>query len=444
MRKIIALLFLLPLAASSQSTGEKADSLMSAYVRMDQFNGTVLVAKDGKVVFMKGYGYKDAERKEPNTENTIFQIGSVTKQFTSTVVMKLQESGKLSVNDKLTKYFPGYPKGDSITVKNLLTHTSGIFNYTNDNEFMATKAVISSNMNSMVALFRDKPLNFSPGSAYNYSNSGYSLLGYIVEKASGKPWETMVRQTIFEPLKMKHSGFDFTHLANKDKATGYLTYTADNQAKATIVDSSVAYSAGSIYSTVGDLFLWCQAANAGKILKAASWKEALTPVKNKYAYGMVIDTTFGHTSVSHSGGIFGFSSYVVRYPEDGVSIILLNNSNNGKLSDIATSLSAILYNQPYKIPEKPKEIAVSEEVLQRYVGEYQLSPTFSLKFFVEKGKLISQATGQSPFEMFAVREYVFSPRSFPAEVEFKPDASGKITECVLIQNGSRTIAKKIK
>ncbi|MEO8112698.1 MAG: serine hydrolase domain-containing protein, partial [Ginsengibacter sp.] len=194
----------------AQDTGSKLDTLISAYAKLDKFNGAALVAKGGTILLDKGYGYRNSNDKVLNSEQTIFQLGSITKQFTSAVILKLQEEKKLSVSDKLSKYFPNYPKGDSITIQQLLTHTSGIFNYTNDENFMANEITKPATREKMMALFQDKPLDFSPGTSWNYSNSGYSLLGYIIEAVTKKSYEQAVRRYIFAPLHMTHSGFDFT------------------------------------------------------------------------------------------------------------------------------------------------------------------------------------------------------------------------------------------
>jgi len=186
MKKIFVLVAVLFVVHFSFAQGDKLDALIDAYAKLYKFNGSALVAKNGVILLNKGYGYRNATDKVANNEQTIFQLGSVTKQFTSAVILKLQEEKKLSVSDKLSKYFPGYPKGDSITIEQLLTHTSGIYNYTNDQKFMANEVTKSANREMMMALFKDKPLDFSPGSSWSYSNSGYSLLGYIIEAVTKK------------------------------------------------------------------------------------------------------------------------------------------------------------------------------------------------------------------------------------------------------------------
>ncbi len=327
MKKIFVLIAVLFVVHFSFAQGDKLDALIDAYAKLYKFNGSALVAKNGIILLNKGYGYRNATDKVANNEQTIFQLGSVTKQFTSAVILKLQEEKKLSVSDKLSKYFPGYPKGDSITIEQLLTHTSGIYNYTNDEKFMANEVTKPANREMMMALFRDKPLDFSPGTSWSYSNSGYSLLGYIIEAVTKKPYEQAVRKYIFTPLKMTHSGFDFTHLKSSEKAIGYFKLNDKEKEEAPIVDSSVSFSAGAIYSTAGDLYLWHKALEKNTILSREQQEKAYTPVKNRYGYGWSIDSIEGKRRVSHGGGIHGFITNIARVPEDDICIVLLSNGS---------------------------------------------------------------------------------------------------------------------
>ncbi|HEY4111119.1 serine hydrolase domain-containing protein, partial [Puia sp.] len=262
---LLATILLLSLQTNAQFSVEKAHALVDAYVRAERVNGAVLVAQKGTILLEEGYGYQDAAAKKKNEGRTIFQIGSLTKQFTSAVIMQLQQEKKLSVKDKLSKYFPGLPFADSVTLENLLTHTSGIYNYTQNAAFMKNQATLPHSHEEMLALFKDKPLGFAPGSKYEYSNSNYVLLGYIIEKVTGKPYPQVVRERILTPLKMTSSGFDFTHLSSPYKAVGYSRLGNDLQ-PAPIVDSTASFSAGALYSTVEDLYKWDRALNTTAIL----------------------------------------------------------------------------------------------------------------------------------------------------------------------------------
>ncbi|MGB8190349.1 MAG: serine hydrolase [Chitinophagaceae bacterium] len=429
-------------SVSAQELSAKLEEYMQARVKQNKFNGVVLVAKDGKVLLHKGYGWRDAQKRIPHDEQSIFQIGSITKQFTATIVLYLQERGKLNVQDKLSKYIPDYPQGDKIAIHHLLTHTSGIFNYTNNSSFMNTEVTKPIAIEKLVDVFRDKPLDFEPGSKFSYSNSGYILLGYIIQKVSGKSYEQMVREVIFHPLQMQQSGFDFTALNSAGKSIGYLALNTDTVVSR-IVDSSVSYAAGAIYSTAGDLYKWHKGLYTEKTIKQSSFVQAYTPFKNKYGYGWGIDTLNGKRVISHNGGIFGFVSDMWRVPADSACIIILSNRPD-ELNVITRNLFAIIYNQPYEIPRERKIIEVPESTLQQYVGEYELSPTFKVSVTLENGKLRTQATNQQKIDLFAERENFFFMKVVNAQVEFLKNAEGKVDRLVIYQGGKEQTARRIE
>jgi CubicO group peptidase (beta-lactamase class C family) len=428
-----------------QTPAEKMDELITAYTRSYKFNGTVLVARGGKIIFERGYGFKNAKDSTKNDVNTIYQLGSITKQFTAAAILKLAEQKKLSTDDRLSKYFPGYPGGDSITLKHLLTHSSGIYNYTEDQAFMKSEAVKPSTKEKMIAMFRDHSLNFSPGSNYSYSNSGYLLLGYIIEQVTGKSYEKFIRELIIVPLKMNHTGFDFTNLKSPDKATGYTMLNQLARIPGGIVDSSVSFAAGALYSTVGDLLKWHAGLQENKIISKASIEAAFTPYKSKYGFGWSIDTLYGKRTVEHGGGIFGFNTYISRVPSDNVVVIILNNMNVGGLENIAHSLLAISFDQPYEIPKEKTEVTVDPGVLAQYVGEYEFAPGFTVKISLVNNKLKVQATGQGAYDLFAESDHEFFMKIIEAKATFVKGPDGKVEKLLWKQSGApEQTGKKIK
>ncbi|HTE12926.1 MAG TPA: serine hydrolase [Chitinophagaceae bacterium] len=446
MKKIYFLLFIVisSLSLGAQRAIQQLDELVAAYAKNEKFNGTVLVAQKGKILLQKGYGYKNAAKKEMNDGNTIFQIGSITKQFTSAVILHLQEKKKLSIHDKLSKYFPALAFADSVTIENLLSHTSGIYNYTNNGDFMKTEAVKPASQEKMLALFKDKPLEFQPGSKYSYSNSGYMLLGYIIEKVTGKPYEQEMHEAIFTPLHMDHSGFNFTSLQSPDKATGYFSLSQTAAVPASIVDSSASFAAGAIYTTVGDLYKWDRSLYTEKIISRASLKNAYTVRKGKYGLGWSIDSAYGQQVYRHGGGIFGFTTFIGRSPEEDICIILFDNKGDGSLEQIAEGMNAILHNKPYDLPKERIAITVDTTILRQYAGEYELAPNFILAVSLENGQLMIQATGQGKSAVYAEKENLFFSKIVDAQIEFTKDADGKTDKLILHQNGRHTPAKKIK
>ena len=444
MNKIFVLVVVLFIAHFSFAQGDKLDALIEAYVKLYKFNGSALVAKNGIILLNKGYGYRNAADKVANNEQTIFQLGSITKQFTSAVILKLQEEKKLSVSDKLSKYFPGYPKGDSVTIEQLLTHTSGIYSYTNDPNFMANEVTKPASREMMMALFRDKPFDFPPGTSWNYSNSGYSLLGYIIEDVTKKPYEQAVRKYIFTPLGMTHSGFDFTHLKIREKATGYFGLNDKETVPAPIVDSTVSYSAGAIYSTTGDLYLWHKALQKNIILSKAQQDKAYTPVRNKYGYGWGIDSIEGKRKVSHGGGIHGFTTNISRVPEDDICIVLLSNASNTTLGEITKSIFAILYGKEYKLPSERTAIKLPGEKLKEYEGEYEINKDLHVIISLKDGELVATPSGQKTEILYAEKEDFLFIKSQDIQLEFTRNDKKEIDGFILHQGGGKMPCKKIK
>lgn len=441
---ILAIAVCMMQANFAQDAAGKIDTLINAYAKLYKFNGSALVAMNGTILLDKGYGYRNNSDKILNDEHTIFQLGSITKQFTSAVILKLQEEKKLSVYDKLNKYFPDYPKGDSITIQQLLSHTSGIYNYTNDQNFMANEITKPSNREKMMALFQDKPLDFSPGTSWNYSNSGYLLLGYIIEAVTKQSYEQAVRRYIFTPLHMIHSGFDFTHLTSNDKAIGYSSLNNKDSVRTLIVDSTVSFSAGAIYSTTGDLYLWHRGLESNTVLSKTQQEAAYTPVKNNYGYGWGIDSIDGKTRVGHGGGIPGFVTNISRVPEDDVCIILLSNASNESLGDITQSIYAILYDKEYELPKERTVMMLPEETLKQYEGEYEIKPGFTVVMNVKDGELVATPTGQSPKILHAEKEDFFFENEEDVQVEFTRNDTKEIDGFILHQNGAQIQCKKIK
>lgn len=443
MKKLFFILSTLLLVQISYSQDiSKLEEILKAYSSQYKFNGTVLVAHKGKILLDKGYGYRNLKDSVKHDPNSIFQIGSVTKQFTATVIMKLQEKKKLSVNDKLSKYFPDYPKGDSITIRQLLSHTSGIFNYTNDREFMEKEVSNPATREKMLARFKDKPLDFSPGTKWSYSNSGYMLLGYIIEDVANMPWEKAVREYIFNKAGMEHSGFDFTHLQSPAKSTGYFQIKSDGNVPAPIVDSSVSFAAGSIYSTTGDLYKWFQALQANSIMKASSKAEAFTPVLERYGYGWGVDTIAGQVTIGHSGGIHGFVSNMVFIPGDSTVVILLNNFSSSQLGNITKSLLSVIYNQPYELPKEKTAISMSEEELKQYTGVFELSPALVVTVYLENGKLIGAPEGQEPLQLHPEKKDNFFLKEIEAKIRFNRNEKEEVVSMTLFQNGGEITGKK--
>jgi len=415
------------------------ESLVDSLSKAQKINGVVFVASKGKVIFSRATGFSDFDKRTPNRVDNVFQIGSITKQITAAVIMQLQQEKKLSISDPLSKYYSGFPNGDQITIHHLLNHTSGLYNYTNDTILLRSDVTRPRSREEMLKIFRSYPPDFAPGTKWNYSNTGYSMLGYIIEKVEKKPYEAVVRQRIFSPLEMTHSGFDFRHLQADGKTKGYFAIGYPSP----IVDSTIAFSAGAVYSTVEDLYKWERGIRSGRVLHDSSWKAVFTPGLSKYGYGWNIDTLFGRRATMHSGGIHGYTSFLLRFPEDDLVVIALDNGSSRELSKLSKNLAAIAFNEKVE-GSKTIETKLPAGTLAKYAGEYELAPNFIIRVFLQGNSLMAQATGQPSFELFAEKEDHFFVKVVEAKVEFVKDASGSITEMILYQNGQAPHGKKIR
>jgi CubicO group peptidase (beta-lactamase class C family) len=343
--------------ASAQDKAKQIDELMRRYVDNGKFNGSVLVVENGKVIFKKGYGLANMEWNIPNTPDTRFRLGSLTKQFTAMLIMQLVEQGKLKLEGKITDYLTDYPKtaGDKITIHHLLTHTSGIPNFTN---FPAYNTINRNRYKpaDFLKQFSDLPLEFEPGSVFAYSNSGYFLLGAIIEKVTGKTYEKVLQENIFTPLQMNNTGYDMVFKILPKRATGYDIWNLEYE-NASYIDMSIPYAAGALYSTVEDLALWDQALYTDKLLSASSKAILFTPYKNGYAYGWGVGKMqVGQLKDSievmgHQGAINGFNTSLIRIPKNKQLVVLLDNTGSANLGAMQNNIIKILYNQPFDLPK---------------------------------------------------------------------------------------------
>ncbi|WP_324025293.1 serine hydrolase [Maribacter sp. BPC-D8] len=348
-----------------QTKSEQIDELLKEYLAYTKFNGSALVAKDGKVIFKKGYGMANMEWDIPNSPNTKHRLGSVTKQFTAMLILQLAAEGKLDLQAPITTYLPEYSKenGDKITSHHLLTHTSGIPNYTAFPDFFKNVSRNPYTPEEFTETFQDMELEFMPGEMFNYSNSGYFLLGVLIEKLSGKTYEEMLDEKIFSPIGMKESGFDHYSDILKNRATGYEN-SGNGFINSPYLDMSIPYAAGSIYSTVEDLYLWDQALYTNKLLSQKYMDMYFKPHipafgSFHYAYGwMVGNEALGNTTdsiavITHGGGINGFNTQISRQLSDKSLIVLLNNTGGAPLGKITQSILGIINDKSYDLPKTP-------------------------------------------------------------------------------------------
>ena len=404
------------------------DRIFQEYYKADGPGAAVLVAKKGKIIYQKAIGKADLELDVPLRPDHVFRIGSVTKQFTAAAILRLAEEGKLTLNDELTKFIPDYPTlGKRITVEQLLNHTSGIKSYTNMEAWDAQTRRKDFTPTELVDYFKSQPMEFEPGTDWNYNNSGYILLGFIIEKVSGKTYAEYIDEQFFKPLGMKNSYYGDVQPIIKNRADGY-SQGGPNGAytHAEYLSMTQPYAAGSLLSTVEDLFTWTKAVHSGKVLKPESLKKAFTPYMlpngydTRYGYGWQIGNLLGTATVEHGGGINGFLSILLYVPGEDVCVAMLSNCDCSPPSEAAAKMAAALLGKPFQ----PLFKTVDVKLLEEYVGVYENLKKEQRFITVDNGQLFSQRPGGSKFKIVPYgRDQFFFENSF-ARISFEREAKG--------------------
>ena len=375
-KKLYSLAFLFAFLSGSlfaQDHASQIETLLDSYHEYGQFNGSALVAKNSTIIYKNGHGLANMEWNIPNKSNTKHRIGSITKQFTSMLIMQLVEAGKLDLHVPINTYLPDYPKetGSIITLHHLMTHTSGIPNYTSFSGFMKESSRDPYTPVGFVEMFADSTLNFKPGEKFSYSNSGYFLLGVVIEEVTEKTYEQALQEMIFDPLKMNNTGFDHHDEIINNRAAGY-EKNGMEYVNADYLDMSIPYAAGSMYATVEDLFKWDQALYGYKILNKSNtelmFQEHIPAWRGTYGYGWGLDkiplgeSTDTLSSISHGGGINGFNTIIVRIPSQKSLVVLFNNTGGASLTEMSLGILNIINDQPYDNPKKSAVRELSDKI----------------------------------------------------------------------------------
>lgn len=430
-------------SAVQASITQQLDAISSSFYKSNEPGATVIVTKAGKTLLRKGYGLASVAEKRAMQADDVMRLGSVSKQFTAVGILMLMEEGKLSLSDNIQKFFPDYPEsGKKITVEHLLTHTAGIPNYTNKPGFVSTIAK-DMTVDEMIASFKNDPLEFEPGSTWNYSNSGYFVLGAIIEKVSGLPYAKFVEQRIFVPLGMKNTAYEGYERSQHSHAAGHAP-GANGFEPSRKISMTLPYAAGSLTSTVDDLAVWDAAISAGKLLKVSSWKRAFTNYKltngknTDYGYGWSIGELEGSTMISHGGGINGFATFALRLPQEKIYVAVLTNAESGLASSsmVASRLAAAAMGKA--IPEF-KAITLDAKVLDQYVGVYKIDETNRRQFVRDGDKLImSRTNGPTTLLQAYSTTGFFKDNTSLLRVEFVKNAQGTVTDALVHYNGKVT------
>ena len=532
----------LSIASFAQNLDEQLNSYISSQHTSNTPGLSVLVAKNGKPIYTNGFGMASLELDVKAEPKHVFEIGSITKQFTAVAILMLEEQGKLSVDDDITKFIPDYPtQGKTITVHQLLNHTSGIKSYTNLPSFlvMARKDMTPT---ELIDTFKNEPMEFDPGTQFNYNNSGYILLGHIIEVVSGTTYEEFIETNIFDKLNMSNSSYGSMTTIIPNRASGY-SQAENGYKNAEYLSLTLPYAAGSIMSTTADLLKWQNAISANTLIKRSSLEKAINGStlengeKIDYGYGWYTGNIRDSKTVEHSGGIFGYTSNGIFLPDENIYIIGLSNCDCGNVSGITKNIAAIVLGKPFlmkedaitlkaeklkkwvgayefsngvirhitlensqlfslregsrsleiypmtetnfifdggdteynfysengnrmvkmqvngetligkgidkEVPDERLEITLAPEVLESYVGVFQIQPGFSIAISVKDNKLFALPTGQGEVELYAEEKDKFFLKVVTADVHFTRDADGNVESLTLFQSGQELLGKKV-
>lgn len=445
MMKNELLLFLFLLFAWDLATADEVDQLVERFMEKKHVPGlALLVVHDGQIVKSKGYGYANLEHQVPVKPETIFQSGSMGKQFTATAVMMLMEEGKISLDDPPSKFIgPTPPEWKGITIRHLLTHTSGLGDYPGDFDFRKDYTE-----DQMIEIVKKQPLKFKPGEQWNYSNLAYLTLGVIIHKASGKFYGDFLQERVFQPL-----GMTSTRIINEaeiipNRAAGYEWVNEKHKNQDWVAPTINTTADGSMYFTIVDLAKWDAALYTEKLLKASSLKEMWTPVKLNdgstydYGFGWGMKKVGNHRLIEHGGAWQGFTTQICRYVDDKLTVAVLTNLAGGGPGYIAHTVAAF-YEPEVALP-KHTAVELSPDVLRSYTGEYKMDDRgFIIKVTAEGNKLIAELP-QQKVELIPESETSFFVEYSETGVKFAKNDQGQISDMVLSVSGTEIQAKKVK
>jgi CubicO group peptidase (beta-lactamase class C family) len=442
---VIVMAFTLVTSAQSpdvKMVSAEFDKLLSAQFKPGETGCAALVAINGRIIYKKAFGMANLELNVPMQPDMVFRIGSITKQFTAIAILQLMEQGKLSLQDDITKFIPGYPtQAYKITIENLLTHTSGIKSYTDVPEIM--KYIKEDyTPEEVIDKFKNQPMEFAPGTKWNYNNSGFFLLGYIIEKASGMKYQDYIEQNLFKPAGMTNSLFGSDRKIIKNRAYPYQP-DGDNTVNADYMSMLLPYSAGSLMSTVEDLYKWNRALLSDKFVKKETLEKAWTEYKLSdgsgvhYGYGWSLSQVQGSRSIEHGGGIYGYLTNAIYLPEKDLFVAVFSNNTAKSPDAVSVKMAAIASGKPYSHTETPVPAGIADQ----YPGVYEDESGTQRMITKEGTELFSQRNGlKLKIKQFAQDSFFFD--DYFTILTFKRDASGNITSVDADDRGVITVYKK--
>jgi CubicO group peptidase (beta-lactamase class C family) len=417
------------------------DQVVQSYVSNGTFAGSVLVARGSDVIVSKGYGLANVEWNIPSSPSARFKVASITKQFTAAAILLLEERGRLKIDDLVKTHLPEAPATwNRMTLFHLLTHTAG-FPGLPPTGRQALVDSADGTVAGFVTALMQRPLESQPGERFNYTNSGYLVLGHLIQKLTGQSYETFIRENIFTPLGMKDSGLDSPAVISR--RAGSYTVTPNGLVNASQAsDRIVPNTAAGLYSTTEDLMRWQNGLYGGKVISKASLQKMTTPFKGDYGLGVYIRTVDGRRAATHGGGAPPFTNLTYFF-DRGISVVVLGNISVAPSAEIAGYLGALAHGDTVQLMSEKKAITLAPSVLARYAGVYQFAGR-TMTIRVEGGQLAAQPGGGTALPLLAESETRFFNRDINVVVEFVRDGAGNVAELVVLQGTHQERATRVK
>lgn len=462
MRIVIGILSLIITQLSfAQDRVAIIDSVVNNLFKSERFNGNILVAEKGNVLYNKSFGIANESTKELLNENSIFELASVSKQFTAMAIVILKEKGKLSYEDKISTFLPQLSNYKNVTIKHLLNHTGGLPDYMDLMDSLFDKRKIATNKDIVDLFAKHNPkILFEPNTKWEYSNTGYAFLASIIEKVSGLSYGDYLQKAIFKPLEMNNT-FVYTRRFAPKKISNYaFGYIYSDSLKKYILPDELEETKmviwldgivgdGTVNSTVNDLLKWDRALYTEKLVSSESKKEIFSAVelnnksKRDYGFGWALsdDEAYGKI-VNHSGGWPGYKTFIERHIDNDKTIIVLQNHESVSTTKLFAYLRSIIYNKPLPVKKERTEIKLTNEQLQKFVGVFEIQESMEVTVSLKSNQLFVQLTGQNAFPVFAESELSFFLKVVDAQVEFQLNDKQEVTSLVLLQGGNKIKATK--
>ena len=414
---------------------------MNAQVEVNHFRGSILIAQNGRVLVGERYGPANGLSDEQNTRDSRYRLGSIAKQFIAAAILQLQERGRLQLQDSVCKYIAKCPNGwEEIKIFNLLVQTDGIPDASRSFDSKTTRSTTTTP--GLLAHLYVRPLEFKPGEKFRYGNSGYAVLGAVIEKASGEPYLSYLKNHIFIPLGMRETDYAVAVQTLPDINLAHAGRS--NSITPNDLELAIPYSMGRLYSTVEDLYRWDRALYGEELLSKESRNAIFTPYIDGYGFGWVILKEFERRMEMQGGGIYLWGSSIRRYTDDDVCVIVLSNSDNADAGRISRDLAAILFGKHYELPVEHIEVNVNPTIYDSYVGRYELAPDFVLVVTKEANRLVIQGPSQPKIEILPESETRFFEKGLDAVINFVKSPQGNATQLVLQQGGRDIPAPRTK